>query len=283
MGGYSNPTQMIAIEYLRTHRKPFFIEADGGLIKRDSSLNYAIKKHFISAATGYFSSGTTTDQYFAYYTDNHRKPIVRFPFSSLTKNEIEENYCKAKHCDKSIYRREIGITEKKVILSVGQMIYRKGFDILIEAMEGIPSSVGVYIVGGQPSDELLTKVKRGRLTNIHFVGFQDKNELARYYLAADIFVFPTREDVWGLVINEALSYGLPVISSDRCGAALELVKDRNTGYIFTNESVDELHSILKHCLNGEYIDLRDNCFNVSREYTIEKMVEAHLSAISNIP
>ena len=67
------------------------------------------------------------------------------------------------------------------------------------------------------------------------MSFMTKKELADWYQAADLFVMPTREDVWGLVVNEAMAYGLPVISSDMCGAASEMVKNGYNGYIFENE------------------------------------------------
>ena len=50
-----------------------------------------------------------------------------------------------------------------------------------------------------------------------------------YYQAADMLVFPTREDIWGLVINEAMANGLPTVSTDKCVAALEMIKQGENG------------------------------------------------------
>ena len=59
-------------------------------------------------------------------------------------------------------------------------------------------------------------------------------------MAADVFVMPTREDIWGLVINEAMAYGLPVVSTDKCIAALELVKNGRNGYIIPPNQPKEI-------------------------------------------
>lgn len=57
-------------------------------------------------------------------------------------------------------------------------------------------------------------------------------------MAADIFVHPTREDIWGLVVNEAMAKGLPVITTDRCVAGLELIKNESVGRIVPVENID---------------------------------------------
>lgn len=63
------------------------------------------------------------------------------------------------------------------------------------------------MVGGEPTEDYLQMRASLGLDNVHFVGFQKKEALSRYYRAADLFVLPTREDIWGLVINEAMAYG----------------------------------------------------------------------------
>ena len=59
---------------------------------------------------------------------------------------------------------------------------------------------------------------------MHFIAFQEKEMLEKYYIAADVFILLTRGDVWGLSINEAMANALPVITTDRCIAGIELVE-----------------------------------------------------------
>ena len=111
--------------------------------------------------------------------------------------------------------------------------------------------VGIYIVGGEPTEEYLQMRASLGLGNVHFVGFQKKEALSRYYRAADLFVLPTREDIWGLVINEAMAYGLPVITTDRCVAGLDLVEEGVNGSIVPVEDAAALAGKMKELLSSD--------------------------------
>jgi glycosyltransferase involved in cell wall biosynthesis len=73
-----------------------------------------------------------------------------------------------------------------------------------------------------------------------FTGFRQIAELPSFYAGAGAFVHPALEEPWGLVINEAMASGLPVLSSRNVGAAEELVVDGKTGYLFDPKSVEEM-------------------------------------------
>ena len=112
--------------------------------------------------------------------------------------------------------------------------------------------------------------------NVHFVGFCDKDTLKKYYRAADCMAFPTREDIWGLVINEAMANGLPIVSTDKCIAALELVGD--AGYIVPSDDTSALYTAINKVI--ENIDVQENmsrkALEKSKNYTIENMARVHL-------
>lgn len=94
-------------------------------------------------------------------------------------------------------KREIlKMHERFVVLYVGQIIYRKGSDILLLAAKMLSTEIGVYLVGENPTAEYLEMIKAYNITNVHFEGFKNKKELENYYRAADVFVLLTREDVW---------------------------------------------------------------------------------------
>lgn len=94
--------------------------------------------------------------------------------------------------------------------------------------------------------------KKLKLTNVHFIDFMPKKELADYYRAADIFVLPTREDIWGLVINEAMAYGLPVVTTEKCVAGVEMVCEGHNGYIVPVENTDALKKAILKTLKSPY-------------------------------
>jgi glycosyltransferase involved in cell wall biosynthesis len=123
------------------------------------------------------------------------------------------------------------LTPSPVLLYVGQMTERKGVGLLLETVrraqkEGYQFSL--LLVGGGPEKsryELMAKELN--IKNVHFMPSQPPERMPAVYRSADCLVFPTLEDVWGLVVNEALWSGLPVVSSLYAGCAQEIVPPDN--------------------------------------------------------
>ena len=97
-------------------------------------------------------------------------------------------------------------------------------------------------------------------------------------MAADLFCFPTREDIWGLVINEAMGYGLPILTTNRCNAGIEMVKDNLNGYIIPVENVNDIVQKTAMILSNEDLQARMGRESIKtvRKYTIESMSNAHM-------
>ena len=117
-----------------------------------------------------------------------------------------------------------------IILSVGQLIPRKGFDRLIAACgrasaRGIPLTL-VLVGKGPERDRLIEQAAQAGLKNFHVLPNQSQEALNEIYRSADVFVLPSMEDVWGLVVSEALWAGLPVLCSQYAGAA-EMLPQEN--------------------------------------------------------
>lgn len=129
---------------------------------------------------------------------------------------------------------------KKLILSLGYLEERKGVQDLIKAFRKIEDEkYRLVIAGTGPYEEELKNQAEGD-ERIEFVGYLSKQEKANYFDAADLFVLPTHHDPWGLVVNEALHYGTPVLTTKAAGAK-ELLDER---YIFLEGGVDKLKSLI---------------------------------------
>ena len=178
-------------------------------------------------------------------------------------------------------RQELGIKEKTCFLAIGQFIHRKGFDVLLKAAAELPKDAGIYLVGGEPTEEYIALRRDLGLENVHFLGFQNKETLVKYYKAADVFVLPTREDIWGLVVNEAMAYGLPVITTDRCVAGLELVEEGVTGYIVPVRDVQALAEKMNRILGDDLSAMGRAALEKVRPYTIENMAKVHADIFEN--
>lgn len=279
LGCYYTPTSMLAIEYLKLRKKKFAIEADGGRIGNDSWLRLRVKRHFLSAADFWFSSGKTTTDYFAHYGAK-RERCFEYPFTSLKSGDLYESVESLVKDGKKLPREVNG---KYTVLSVGRFMYLKGYDVLLKAAAELRDKVDVVLVGGKPLKEYLEYVEKLQLTNITFVDFKSKEELREYFLKADLFVHPTRKDSWGLVVNEALAYGLPVITTKDCVAGLELIKDGYNGYLFDTDDVEGM--VDRILLTVEALEKSDkpveNALESIKEYTITNMAQAHYQVFCN--
>jgi len=145
-------------------------------------------------------------------------------------------------------REELGITKNKALfLFSGALIERKGVDILLKAFQQVASKhqeATLVILGDGPlrkqlEDSLPTELK----SRLHFMGHLKQKEIPPFFAAADVFVFPSRHDGWGVVINEACGAGLPVITCDSVGAAHDLVQNEHNGFISER---DDIEALAKH-------------------------------------
>ena len=269
---YSEKNERIAITYMNLKKIKFYMEIDGGIIKPDNLIKKIIKKYLISSASKYISPSEMADKYLINYGAK-KNEIERYNFSSLNKDDLEKNKQLLK--EKSKLRKELNLKENIIVLGVGQFIYRKGFDLLIKASKNFEENIGVYIIGDNPTEEYLNLYKELNCQNVHFVGFQDSESLKKYYAASDIFVLPTREDIWGLVVNEAISFGLPVITTDNCMAGVELIKNNIGGYIIKTDNVEQISKYVnKLAANKELREkISKNNIKLIKKYTIDEMVE----------
>lgn len=279
---YVSPATMSAISWCKRHKKTFYIEYDGGFYKKDRFPISLLKKYLLCSASGHFTTCEEHKKYLLSIGIPEDK-IFMYPFTSVRADDIAsaDNLVKT---DRKTIREKLEIHEDKVVLSVGRFIPCKGFDILMKAAAELDKSIGVYIVGGEPTKDYLAMKNELALDNVHFIGFKTKSELAEYYAAADLFVLPTRGDVWGLVINEAMAYGLPVVTTDRCIAGLELVHNGGNGFIVPPDDSQAVADKINLILHDKQLceDMRRASRRRIEEYTIEKMAQRHIEILSKI-
>jgi glycosyltransferase involved in cell wall biosynthesis len=147
--------------------------------------------------------------------------------------------------------------EGVVVLSVGRDVPEKGFDVLRQA--GARAGTEVTIVTGGLAED----------------------ELAQRYVDADVFALLSRHEPWGVVVNEAAASGLPLVLSDRVGAAQDLLRDGENGFLVSADDVDAPAAALRRLAHG---DLRRRMGERSRElvrpWNYEASLEAFLAATS---
>jgi glycosyltransferase involved in cell wall biosynthesis len=122
--------------------------------------------------------------------------------------------------------------EEVCFLFCGQMIARKGVDLLLQALTRLDARARLLLVGREADlpgwlAELPAEVR----ARVEYAGFQAPDALPGFFARADVFVLPSRYDGWGVVVNQALGSGLPIICSDAVGAAADLVEPERNGLI----------------------------------------------------
>lgn len=153
-----------------------------------------------------------------------------------------QRFAHVSQCDVDRIRDRYSLAEKTVFLFSGQMIERKGIDVLLRAFERLAEQngrVALLLLGDGPLKQHYQHSVPARLRDrVHFAGFLQQEELPAHFAAADVFVFPSRRDGWGVVINEACAAGLPIIASRQTGAARDLVENGESGFVLDCEDVD---------------------------------------------
>jgi glycosyltransferase involved in cell wall biosynthesis len=133
------------------------------------------------------------------------------------------------------------VHEKIVVLFSGQLIRRKGLETLISAISRLGSSIVLWVVGAGEGraryESLAQKLIPNRSRFFGHLAYDTLNEVLN---ASDMLVMPSLEEVWGLVLNEAMSAGVPVIASSRAGATADLVVPGETGLSVEPEDVPAL-------------------------------------------
>lgn len=158
--------------------------------------------------------------------------------------------------DETKYRSSVApgamLQPKPVILHVGQLILRKGIDQLLESAARLQREGHVFsllLVGQGPEQERLERrVTELGLLNVCFYGGVRPENMPSIYRSADCVVFPTLEDVWGLVANEALWSGVPVLVSKFAGCAPEIVPPEN---VFDPTNPEDFDRALRLAVSGK--------------------------------
>lgn len=267
--------------FCKLKRVPYFINCDGcNDIEESNPLKKALKCFLMRGAAGYFAGGQSAVKYFEYYGANHKR-IHLHNFTSLHQEDINKKLLS--DAEKNCLKEKIGMTGKFNVVTVGRHIECKGFDIVLKAAEKIGESVDFYIIGGEPSAENKQYKESHNLSNVHFVDFLGKDELREYYNAADLFVLMTRGDTWGLVINEAMANGLPVITTKRCVAGVELIKDGENGYIIDVDDTEALVNKVLMLRDNEELCRQMSFANINKMQTntIDQIAKDHIQVLES--
>ncbi len=147
-------------------------------------------------------------------------------------------------------RRELEIPmDLPVVLCVAKMTPRKRSGDLLGAFQRIHAPAFLLLVGEGPLRASLEReIAAKGLRHVRMEGFKAPHEICRFYAVSDLFVLPSEYEPWGLVINEAMCFGLPVVTTSGVCSSADLVKDKENGFVVQAGDIGELAHALENLL-----------------------------------
>jgi len=246
---------VIAIFWALKHNVPYIINSESQLLNKRNLWKSVIKKviltPIIKRASAYLPTGKFAGEYLIQYGADPEK-IFYFPNTPDVEFFIEESDKYRKKKDK--IKEELGIDKEYVILFVGRLIKVKGLFTLLRGFNEVKKKFGnvsLLIAGdGVLRGELERFVEEKDIEDVHFAGFISPEELPQYYAISDIFVLPSIYEPWGVVVNEAMASGLPVILSDRVGSRGDLLKEGENGFSYPSKDYKKLADCILKMLSN---------------------------------
>ena len=278
--GYSSAIKLKTLRLLLRRGKKVYINIDGIDIWRAKSKADIIKdriKRGVFTSGAYFLCGSklAADTVISCGADERR--VFVHPFTSLHRGDIIDG--KEKPFLQKQMKQKLGVGDKKLVLAVGRFIPIKRYDCLIRAWRDMPGDRVLYIIGGGQEKESYERLIRGLgAENIELLDFMVPEMLNDYFLAADIFVHPSSTETWGLVVNEAMAKGCPVIATNRCVAAVELITEGREGYLTEVGDDAGLREKMQKLLSDDALraEMSANAVERISSYTYENLAAVHL-------
>jgi glycosyltransferase involved in cell wall biosynthesis len=165
---------------------------------------------------------------------------------------------------------------ERVFLFSGALIRRKGVDLLARAFVRLAHespNARLRIVGEGELRHTIAQTLRSVSERVEFVGFRDWDELPAEYAQADVLCVPSRYDGWGLVVPEGLASGLPVIATDRMGAALEFLETGRNGWLISASDEDAILNAMREAVMEPLCELSWNARESVNTHTLQHGAE----------
>jgi glycosyltransferase involved in cell wall biosynthesis len=254
--------------------KPFFwwrviIAYEGsspGVDYRNSAIRLLVRRLMVWMADAYITNSQAGGDYLIEVLNAKEERVFVTPYEipdeRTLPNDAEEG-------------KQVGLMlQRPVFIFVGQVVPRKGLPLLLKACAVLQTRgynhYTLLVVGdGAQRDELEVFCREHCLDNtVRWIGKVAYDCIGNYYRNADIFVFPTLEDTWGVVTLEAMLLGKPILCSSRAGTA-EMVVNGKNGYIFSPDDPDRLADLMQKFLDNpdSILSMGEQSQQIMAQYT----------------
>ena len=269
VGCFNDPVQMLAIIAMKITRKKYYVNVDGKMFDTGNIIKRKLRQFFIRGAKGYFCAGEVASQYLIKFVGED-KPIYPYLFSSLDETDLSQ----VEHVDPSVRNRRI--------LVIGQYEEYKGLDIAAKVAKLTPNFEYTFVGMGHKAELFRNYVTENKIDNIQIIPFLQKEDLNQLYKTYGLLILPSRQECWGLVINEAAAYGMPIVSTWGSGAAEEFLSPQYADFLAESEDVDSLRKCVEaywKSSDKEKANYSGYLFERSRKYCIEENVQSFIRGL----
>jgi 1,2-diacylglycerol 3-alpha-glucosyltransferase len=242
-GGYNYPASWESLWWARRRDVRFVLWTESN--ERDRRSGNAgvewLKRYFVRSCNAFVVPGQSS---FAYIRTLGASEQVIFTAPNAVDNAFFATEAERTRTHAPEFREKMKLPSR-FILFVGRLVPEKGVFDLLEAYakleSGLRSEVGLVFAGdGVSRKELAQQAKGISPGTVCFPGFAQREDLAGLYALAETLVLPTHSDPWGLVVNEAMACGLPIIVSSVAGCTADLVEDGWNGYVVPPRDSEKL-------------------------------------------
>lgn len=286
LGANVHPSHLIAMGLCKLNRKSYGIIYDGisplKIEGKENKLKMFLKKIYFKNSSLFFANGTSSRRYFNEKFNIDNEKIFN------QKLAVDTNYImgllpKKEQLRSSIRERYNIAQDQNVVIYSGRIVNQKKINTVIEAINLISfkKDITFLIVGDGEERSNIEDLAKKLNVNLIVTGYiSEQKELFEHYFAGDIGILPSEEESWGLVINEEMSSGLPIIASEECGAVLDLVKKDVNGYVIQVGNIQQIATAIEKILtNNKDNKMGQESISIISEWTVDKSKESFESLL----
>lgn len=233
----------------------------------------------------FLAIGSTNAAFYrAYGVEEKRIALVPY----VTDNFHFQAACFKAHPNRETLRSELGLSSgRPILLFVGRLSREKGLNTLLQAFQSLGETERPYLLlagEGPLSRRLRSEVPTAVADDVRFLGFVRHSKLPALYDLCDALVLPSLHEPWGMVVNEAMNAGKPIIVSDRVGCARDLVIQGVNGEIFPAGDACALADAVRRCASDKEKRIRAGQASLSiiSFWGVEKALQGLCDALKNI-
>jgi glycosyltransferase involved in cell wall biosynthesis len=283
-GGYNYISSWQAAYWAGANRVPFLLWSESTAFDRRRKYRTTefMKQYFLRLCSAFVVPGKSSANYLR--TFGIPEASI-FTAPNAVDNLLFSRFAEGARANELAVRSRQHLPER-YFLYVGRLIKEKGVFDLLQAYAQLPAQtrrgIGLVFAGsGARAVELAHRASQITAGTVRFLDFVHRDDLAEIYALAEALLFPTHSDPWGLVVNEAMACGLPVIATDVAGCALDLVMHGYNGFLVEPGDVSGLCLAMTQLAGNAELRMQMGSASLERsqEYSPEKWADGICEAI----